>query len=839
MSFTDKSQDQNTWPVGAALIVEDSHQQYDPDGKSMLIPTLGPPIAKPYHHELADAGYQQSATGDSGYQSGAFPASELSTVPHQFPENDFEDTYLSDAADQSIHPSSGLFNNFGVTMTEDNVWGCQQHYSAFNDTSHRGPKPAICSTIPTFPSAGTVQDIRTVPSVIPDNFYDTINSSTLDETMHRDGCNDRTKGFDPFQDGIRQVRNVQHAHAFGYAQPMTPSNQASSLSDPAYQLFNQQSQYGQTVDFTSGVLSNDAATLSTYNDINNTSGQADYSFGDQQQPLPQQVPALPQRAGSGYHTFSNSDLNVGGPAQNVRAKCIPNERDPFCLRKVPARPYACTSRCGETFNNKQSWNRHEKINRPQEVWLCTLGACSDHAIYRKDHFGGHVRRIHEDQIYTKEMCEAAYKKISGNFEASCFFGTCERRFLNWKMRCNHIAMEHLEQPWDVFEWREGRFFETGRPGERTKGTGSSISSEDDTGDHESSHDLRSDDDTTQDPDHQPEIDRDQELHDRHETEYHGTAPTNGGSRYGNAATAQFSIYTLEQLRLAIFGLDGGPAYERQAELLMPDRGPSTCLGQSSTITSDVCSSGIFSAASMASSHSLRSSTSSVSDSKVQLQFVAVPSDIVDAASGSTPEPEIKVALIRYLREYDHSEAFKVGIRSSRPEYNFTTVSHPDMVRLRTTQLDRGKFEAYTLLYHHRHCMLFAMDLEKELVDDRRSGLVPQVKTFTQRSKAPTTTRERIRAYQPTSHTLFLNDIAFEHPPCTSREQSPRSESLLTRATSLRSDETSQNSVKDRGSVMLQHFLDQHPSEEPFGWFLGGVGLEEKITTAMQGLSLQE
>ena len=115
-------------------------------------------------------------------------------------------------------------------------------------------------------------------------------------------------------------------------------------------------------------------------------------------------------------------------------------------------PYACTSRCGASFDSKDCWRRHEEINYPQELWLCTIGSCRNRPSkvvrLRKDHFRSHLRKRHGYNTTSEEDLDSFYFPIPSLFDRRCILRKCGKRFKTWRQRIDHIAKE-LEGPWNI------------------------------------------------------------------------------------------------------------------------------------------------------------------------------------------------------------------------------------------------------------------------------------------------------------------------------------------------------------------------------------------------------
>jgi hypothetical protein len=177
-----------------------------------------------------------------------------------------------------------------------------------------------------------------------------------------------------------------------------------------------------------------------------------------------------------FHIHAGKKAKDGGPQgamdpkddvalqyQRNRKKC--NEKALSRTRNGSARiivqderqPYACTSRCGATFDAKDCWRRHEEINFPQELWLCTIGSCHtqpEKAVrLRRDHFRNHLRKRHGYQTTSEEDLDAFHFNIPSLFDRRCILRKCGKRFRTWRERIDHVAKE-LEAPWTISEWRD-------------------------------------------------------------------------------------------------------------------------------------------------------------------------------------------------------------------------------------------------------------------------------------------------------------------------------------------------------------------------------------------------
>ena len=172
-------------------------------------------------------------------------------------------------------------------------------------------------------------------------------------------------------------------------------------------------------------------------------------------------------------------------------KCT-ETRDFSRLIRDENRPYQCTHKCGQTFDRKDDWRKHEEINYPQEAWLCNVSSitiregvpictfcsiqnpgnnhmqqrhsrktpCHDKQFsdrgrisYRKDKFRQHFRNTHSALPYDEDD-ESGHFLVESNFSRGC--GFCGHRIVDWKDRINHIA-DHFAsrtEGRDMTQWRD-------------------------------------------------------------------------------------------------------------------------------------------------------------------------------------------------------------------------------------------------------------------------------------------------------------------------------------------------------------------------------------------------
>lgn len=160
-------------------------------------------------------------------------------------------------------------------------------------------------------------------------------------------------------------------------------------------------------------------------------------------------------------------------------KCKPVENAALLIWD-PEKPFQCTRKCGQNFQKKDDWRKHEEIKFPQEGWVCTLKTvvtangvrrcayceqinpahdhasthhrkhwaacqaqahnCCEKSFYRKQHFKQHFKSVHP-HLQASDYEPSSYFPIESDFSRHC--GFCTARFGTWKDRLNHIA-EHFE-----------------------------------------------------------------------------------------------------------------------------------------------------------------------------------------------------------------------------------------------------------------------------------------------------------------------------------------------------------------------------------------------------------
>jgi serine/threonine protein kinase len=156
------------------------------------------------------------------------------------------------------------------------------------------------------------------------------------------------------------------------------------------------------------------------------------------------------------------------------------------------RPYQCTLKCGQTFDRKDDWRKHEEINYPQEGWLCDVKAvliqasapictfcgvrnpgrnhmqqkhprktpCHEKLLtdqgrlsYRKDKFRQHFTNTHP-KLEWDDHHERSHFVVKSKFPRGC--GFCAHRFIDWQDRIKHIG-DHFAsctEARDMTQWQE-------------------------------------------------------------------------------------------------------------------------------------------------------------------------------------------------------------------------------------------------------------------------------------------------------------------------------------------------------------------------------------------------
>ncbi|OCL11202.1 hypothetical protein AOQ84DRAFT_196602 [Glonium stellatum] len=168
----------------------------------------------------------------------------------------------------------------------------------------------------------------------------------------------------------------------------------------------------------------------------------------------QDVRAIPQSA-----PLRQQVNDTSGPRHNESqhlVRCYVKAYQNRCLKSQPKSSvggrYQCTSGCGYKTKRKDDWRRHEEINHPQDVWICSLCPSplkSAFLTHRSDKLNGHVKKIHKGanpRIVAKE----SKVKFDAGFDLRC--GFCTDTFETWAQRISHIA-NHFESGLSIDEWK--------------------------------------------------------------------------------------------------------------------------------------------------------------------------------------------------------------------------------------------------------------------------------------------------------------------------------------------------------------------------------------------------
>ena len=160
---------------------------------------------------------------------------------------------------------------------------------------------------------------------------------------------------------------------------------------------------------------------------------------------------------SGYQTIETRINESAAQCEINQHKCTrranKNSRDMRNTERYEARPFACTSRCGQTFKTKDDWRRHEENNFPQRIWRCPVPNCQQSAFPRKEHFKGHLTKQHKYKTITSQCFEDNCSRVESRFDRRCILRKCNTTFRSWKARFDHIA-QHLGEPWKSSDWRD-------------------------------------------------------------------------------------------------------------------------------------------------------------------------------------------------------------------------------------------------------------------------------------------------------------------------------------------------------------------------------------------------
>src|ERR1700722_15264994 len=142
--------------------------------------------------------------------------------------------------------------------------------------------------------------------------------------------------------------------------------------------------------------------------------------------------------------LTNANLRQWG---DYRPKCISSSQSKI-QSGGPTNRFTCTNGCGQTFNRKDSWARHERINF--EEWICYV--CT--AVLTRD---SHLRKHLEKHPNTQGVNLEEYKRqLLAPMERPC--GFCGDKFPSWEEWLVHVGA-HFEgsiegKVWKISEWEE-------------------------------------------------------------------------------------------------------------------------------------------------------------------------------------------------------------------------------------------------------------------------------------------------------------------------------------------------------------------------------------------------
>jgi hypothetical protein len=149
------------------------------------------------------------------------------------------------------------------------------------------------------------------------------------------------------------------------------------------------------------------------------------------------------------------------PLKRGHERQISQDREPFltCIsrnkrsrRSTKEPKYQCTA-CGEGFQQKYDWKRHEETYQERtEMFECDL--CLNVYFLEKD-FIHHHQGSHRCQVCVpKKHVEIARKKRVARTGWGC--GFCAHFSKTWQERCNHIS-EHFEKKGHTMaDWKHSR-----------------------------------------------------------------------------------------------------------------------------------------------------------------------------------------------------------------------------------------------------------------------------------------------------------------------------------------------------------------------------------------------
>ena len=577
-----------------------------------------------------------------------------------------------------------------------------------------------------------------------------------------------------------------------------------------------------------------------------------------------------------HHVHTIRESEIINYFNGNRRKCTRDRGVQGRLRKNPAKPYTCTSRCGQMFSKKGHWIRHEEENNyAQKVWICSCDKCrskslDERAHFRKDHVEKHAQRVHNTKSLDRHVTEHL---IPNNYSRHCFLKQCHEEFDLWSSQCEHIAEDMRLKPWDILEWRL-----LGDGIEHNAHNVTESSSSEESGQDSSSGNNRSSQDGSESgaeepgPTYKSGTDRDPGPNpDNHSTSNQQSRGVQGSEGQGlgyfayaferrSGTTIHRSTFNLDVLRLDLIGPfetssaelrpgnkrldDEHHSSDRQSSVeLKSDHQESTTHDQSTISSRKGVPSDISTAKGKASTYTVTTNTS------LDQSFCKVTAGPILGSSRRHKELSF---MERYLADYDPLQRLLVTGQLYRPKRNSVlrnVVANFDQLFAGDTELlsdttilmdlfsDLASFKPAIQTWSaparyvggaipaHPPCL--SQNASCKL--GNKNGLAAEG-THDRVIQFPHyTIRDKIRASKAPYNNLFCSDINFGIPACASEVQSCRTSSTHTENTSLCSQETTCKVDRRPPGFMLQRFIDQHPTEEPFSWFLAGVRLDVDLS----------
>ncbi|MCJ1351241.1 MAG: hypothetical protein MMC33_001224 [Icmadophila ericetorum] len=253
------------------------------------------------------------------------------------------------------------------------------------------------------------------------------------------------------------------------------------------------------------------------------------------------------------------------------SKCKPTG-DAALLLGTSHRRFQCTRKCGQKFQKKDDWRKHEEIVFPQEGWVCLLGttvtvegtrqcayceevdpaddhaetqhrkhwvACQgnrygfcDKSFYRKQHFKQHFKTVHS-HLQASSYEESSHFSIKSDFSKYCGFCRKANSLSTWKDRINHIAEHFKVQGKHMRDWHEP-------------------SIPDNTDEKAPRHQKESDSDSESDDDEDKDDDPHQSMPQRRSSKF-GSRGSNQGGYFFNTTRPEGSNRDASPRRQAYYG----------------------------------------------------------------------------------------------------------------------------------------------------------------------------------------------------------------------------------------------------------------------------------------------